>query len=51
MMEIIYNSDNLTHEDITDVSVRTKALIIRDNEILLLSGPNKKCGYHNEIKK
>lgn len=40
-MEIIYNSDNLTHEDITDVSVRTKALIIRDNEILL--------GHENNI--
>ena len=35
MREIIYNSDNLLDDDITDVVVRTKALIINNNNIYL----------------
>ena len=35
MKEIIYNYDFLTDDDITEVVVRTKALIINNNEILL----------------
>lgn len=35
MKEIIYNDDNLLESDITEVVVRTKALIINDNNIYL----------------
>ncbi len=35
MKEIIYNDDNLLKSDITEVVVRTKALIINDNNIYL----------------
>lgn len=35
MKEIIYNDDDLLESDITEVVVRTKALIINDNNIYL----------------
>lgn len=35
MKEVIYNHDNLSDEEITEVVVRTKALIINNNNILL----------------
>lgn len=35
MKEIIYNYDYLTDEDITEIVIRTKALIINDKNIIL----------------
>lgn len=35
MKEITYNNDNLNDEDITEVVIRTKALIINDKNIIL----------------
>ena len=35
MKEIIYNYDNLEEKDITETVVRTKALIINNNQLLL----------------
>ena len=35
MKEIIHNRDNLTKKDITEIVVRTKALIINNGNILL----------------
>lgn len=35
MKEIIYNYDYLTEEDITETVIRTKALIINENHILI----------------
>ena len=35
MKEIIYNNDNLKDEDITEIVVRTKALIINHGKILI----------------
>ena len=41
--EIIYNNDNLTDKDITEIVIRTKALIINNDNILLANEDNK---YH-----
>lgn len=35
MKEIIYNNDGLTENDITETVIRTKALIINDDKIIL----------------
>ena len=35
MKEVIYNRDNLTEEDINDVVVRIKVLLINDDKILI----------------
>lgn len=35
MKEIIYNNDNLKEEDITETVIRTKALLINNDKILL----------------
>jgi hypothetical protein len=35
MKEIIYNSNNLTNKDITETVIRTKALIINNDRILI----------------
>lgn len=43
MKEIIYNNDNLTDKDITEIVIRTKALIINNGNILLANEDNK---YH-----
>ena len=39
MKEIIYNSNNLTEKDITEIVIRTKALII-NNGIILIGNEN-----------
>lgn len=38
MREIIYNNDNLIEEDITEISLRTKALLINNENIYLGNG-------------
>lgn len=50
MKEIVYNSDNLKDSDINDIVVRTKALIINGNNILLgnESGRYQFIGGHLE---
>ena len=35
MKEVIYNKDNLTEDDINDVVVRIKVLLINDDKILI----------------
>ena len=35
MKEILYNYDNLKEEDITEVVIRTKALVINDGNIFV----------------
>ena len=40
MKETIYNYDYLTEEDITEVVIRTKALIINNNKIMLANEHN-----------
>lgn len=41
MKEVIYNSDNLTDEDINEVVVRTKGLIINSNNEITLGYSHK----------
>ena len=41
MKEILYNYDNLTKNDIDEVVVRTKGLIINDNDEITLGYSNK----------
>ena len=35
MKKIIYNNDNLKDDDITELVIRTKALLIKDNKLLI----------------
>lgn len=41
MKEILYNYDNLTKNDIDEVVVRTKGLIINDNDEITLGYSNR----------
>ena len=41
MKEILYNYDNLTKEDIDEVVIRVKALIINSNDEIMLGYSNK----------
>ena len=53
MKETIYNYDYLTNEDITEVVIRTKALIINGDNILIDNENGikfyEKQGYHPKI--
>lgn len=40
MKTIIYNRDNLSYSDITEISIRTKALLINNDNILLGNANN-----------
>lgn len=45
MKEIIYNYDNLTNEDMNDLVIRTKALIINDENKILIGNENSKFQF------